>query len=140
MLSDQKHSTSWYPMYPIQSSPSEDMWELPTNGSPTSSSVLEILEREEEQRHERYDDDHHVENFYTASTSSSVVVSPGSLSMSIQQHIESRNDIDNDTRNHHHSHHGKQKPVLGDATNTVRRKVSSPNNNTGRLLRRSHFN
>jgi hypothetical protein len=131
MFTEQKHFTAWYPMYPIHSSPSEDMWEIPTN---TSSSVLEILEQEQQDGRflSPVYDDHPGENIYTE-PSLPITVSQRSMAVSIQRD-ESRNDTDSSTR----VQQEKQILVLGDATNTVRSKVSP--SNAGRRVRRSNFN
>ncbi|KAG7367424.1 hypothetical protein IV203_030095 [Nitzschia inconspicua] len=107
------HVPSWHP---IQASPSQDMWELPSNG--TTSSFLEPSDDQgvsfpiEEQRlqHEQG-----VSSFDMESSLNMVVPT------------EARNN----------ERDGARRSVLGDATNTLQRQNGSPA--TIRMLRRSHF-
>jgi hypothetical protein len=130
MFTEQKHSMSATSWYPIQSSPSEDMWELPSS-TPTSSSTVDSTQEEHDFQlsfddDHNHEDNHRHENFSIHYPDNESHISVASNEDMMRMVVNSRNE---------------KRKVLADATNTLPRKRNQETNagNTTRRVRRSQF-
>ena len=130
-------SSSWHPIY---TSTSQDMWELPSSSSSMSDDRDDFPTSGLHQELPIYHDDYSTNNNHEQETLTQM---PSTVTIRTH-HNDSRRDsssrLNNNNNNHSRSNgiglSGK-KCVLGDATNTVRRKNNTSNT---RRIQRSNFN
>ncbi len=122
---------TWW--YPIQSAPSQDMWELPATTVTTSISATDGHEEHDFSPRLRRDDSveafsmyQHTETFSWSRPADDASEATGEENIIVNR--DSRSVADTNKRE-----------VLGDATNTIRRRSTSTLINSTRLIRRSNF-
>jgi hypothetical protein len=123
---------TWW--YPIQSTPSQDMWELPITDALTTSVSIRDGHEEHDDFSPRLRRDETVEVFsLRQNTGTTYSWSTDDASNSNE---EENNIIGRDSRG---GSNEKKREVLGDATNTIRRRSMSSLINSTSSLRRSNF-
>jgi hypothetical protein len=119
--------------YPLQASPSQDMWELPTTAATTSFATTD--DHEEHGFSPRFRRDEPVEDFSMHRQHSDRHSWP--LDDASEATTEENRVSQDPTTSY--PHHAKKRAVLGDATNTVRRRRTSSLRSTVQPIRRSNF-
>lgn len=135
-------ASSWHP---IQSSPSEDMWELPASASSMSMS---LDDRDDfptttsgyglHQEFSIYEDPNEYHHHYEERTSMPPTVTVRTTHHNHNDHRQySSSATMSNTNGHNRNSTGGKKCVLGDATNTVRTRNNTSNT---RRIQMSYFN
>jgi len=134
--------SSWHP---IHSSPSEDMWELPASSSSFSDDRDDFHTSGLHQEFSIYHDDYSTNTALSEHQDSRVSLPPTVTfrTNNDSSHRRDSSSVRSGPSGRNRNGISKQRCVLGDATNTLRRQNNSSNNNSTadtRRIQRSYFN